>query len=356
MDRDQRLAEAAKDAQGAIDNIGGLLVPPDAPADRVAAVKASILTMAYDSLGMVNLNKKDYAAAEQELLKAVDASKAQPEAVVFLRLSVAQDQLKQYPQALESATKAAQYAPQGSAAQNLAKQQQARLQKLISAGSPAGSTAAPTPAPAPSPVLARLPNALAAELPAVSGCPATTVGTGGKRIRVLFRDASKGEQAEAALVLAVSWTFAGREGGITQPSADVVDPATGKVVEQGYSSIAGSSGIADTVCGPVVLSFSTLYKKKDDALRVYFKTGEGTLQLWWSGDAKPASLDQGSVIQLSPSWLAGARELPPTSDHPAGGVSISSRTPDGQPRVFFVEFTSTGTLMPGPKINGVGVE
>src|ERR1019366_2809810 len=125
----------AKDAQGAIDNIGGLPVPPNAPPDRVAAVKASILTMAYDTLGMVNLNKKDYATAEQQFLKAVDASKAQPEAVVYLRLSVAQDQLKQYPEALESANKAAQYAPPGSAAQNLAKQQQARLQKLI-AGSP----------------------------------------------------------------------------------------------------------------------------------------------------------------------------------------------------------------------------
>ena len=137
MDRDQRLAEAAKDAQGAIDNIDQLMVPPDAPADRVAAVKASILTMAYDTLGMVDLNKKDAAGAEQEFLKAVDASKAQPEAVVFLRLSVAQDQLKKYPEALDSANKAVQYAPPGSAAQNLAKQQQDRLQKLMAGGSQA---------------------------------------------------------------------------------------------------------------------------------------------------------------------------------------------------------------------------
>ena len=148
MDRDQRLAEAAKDAQGAIDNINNLMAPPDAPADRIAAVKASIVTMAYDTLGMVDLNKKDYAGAEQQLLKAVDASKAQPEAVVFLRLSVAQDQLKRYPQALDSATKAAQYAPPGSAAQNLAKQQQARLQKLMAGGTPAPSgTATATQAP-----------------------------------------------------------------------------------------------------------------------------------------------------------------------------------------------------------------
>ncbi len=148
MDRDQRLAEAAKDAQGAIDNINGLMAPPDTPADKVAAVKASIISMAYDTLGMVNMNKKDYAGAEQEFLKAVDASKAQPEAVVYLRLSVAQDQLKEYPQALDSATKAAQYAPAGSAAQNLAKQQQDRLHKLMAGDKPAPSAAAPaTPAP-----------------------------------------------------------------------------------------------------------------------------------------------------------------------------------------------------------------
>jgi tetratricopeptide (TPR) repeat protein len=149
MDRDQRLAEAAKDAQSAIDNINELAVPPGVPADRVAAVRASILTMAHDTLGMVCMNKKDYAGAEQELQKAVDASKAQPEAVVYLRLSVAQDQLKQYPEALESANKAVQYAPPGSAAQNLAKQQQARLQKLIAASPPAVPSSIAPVAPAP---------------------------------------------------------------------------------------------------------------------------------------------------------------------------------------------------------------
>jgi len=139
MDRQQRLAEAAKDAQGAIDNVDtGLIVPPNAPADKVAAAKKSIITMAYDTLGMVDMNKKDYAAAEQDLLKAADASKAAPEAVVYLRLSVAQDQQKKYPEALESANKAVQYAPDGSQAQNLAKQQQVRLQKLIAAGSSGG--------------------------------------------------------------------------------------------------------------------------------------------------------------------------------------------------------------------------
>ena len=111
------------------------MVPPNAPPDRIAAVKASIVTMAYDTLGMVDLNKKDYAAAEQEFLKAVEPARHNPRQSYILRLSVAQDQLKKYPQALDSANKAAQYAPAGSAGQNLAKQQQARLQKLMAGGS-----------------------------------------------------------------------------------------------------------------------------------------------------------------------------------------------------------------------------
>ncbi len=147
LDREQRLAEAAKDAHAAIDNIDtGLLIPANADPARVEGAKRSILTMAYDTLGMVDMNKNDYASAEQNLQKAIDESKGNPEAVLYLRLSVAQDKLKQYPQALDSADKAVQYSKDGTAAQNLAKQQQARLQKLNGAQAPAGNAATPTPA------------------------------------------------------------------------------------------------------------------------------------------------------------------------------------------------------------------
>ena len=148
LDRETRLNEAGKDAQGAIDNINNLQVPPNVSADRVAQVKASILSMAYDALAVVEMDKKDYATAEQNLLKATDASKNQPEGVIYLRLSVVQDNLKKYPEALDSATKAVQYSPDGSPEQNLAKQQLSRLQKLMmSAPTPAPGSA---PAPAPS--------------------------------------------------------------------------------------------------------------------------------------------------------------------------------------------------------------
>jgi tetratricopeptide (TPR) repeat protein len=150
LDREQRLAEAAKDAQAAIDNIDtGLVLPANADPARVEAAKRSILTMAYDTLGMVDLSKKNYSGAVTNLQQAISKSSGNPEAVLYLRLSVAQDNLKQYPQALDSANKAVQYAKDGTQAQNLAKMQQARLQKLMSAQSPAGGTAQPTAAPAP---------------------------------------------------------------------------------------------------------------------------------------------------------------------------------------------------------------
>jgi tetratricopeptide (TPR) repeat protein len=151
LDRQDRLNEGAKDAQAAISNIDtGLHVPPSASPEQVAAVKTSIVAMGYETLGVIEINQKDYAAAEQNLQKAVDAHKAFPDAGVYLRLSVAQDNLTKYPQALESANKAVQLAQPGTVVQSLAKQQQARLQKLVAAGSPSGpaTPSATTPAPA----------------------------------------------------------------------------------------------------------------------------------------------------------------------------------------------------------------
>jgi tetratricopeptide (TPR) repeat protein len=147
LDRDARYAEASKDAQSALDNMDtGLQVPPNVPPDRVAAAKANLRSIAYDSLGVVAMNTKDYAGAEKNFQSAADLMKDQPDAVVFLRLSVAQDNQSKYPEALESANKAFQYAQEGSAEKLLAKQQQARLQKLV-AEKNAPAAAQPQPAP-----------------------------------------------------------------------------------------------------------------------------------------------------------------------------------------------------------------
>ena len=148
LDRDARYAEAGKNAQAALDNVDtGLEIPPGLPPAQIAAAKANLRSIAYDTLGVIAMNKKDYAAAEQNFQKAADLMKDQPDAVVYLRLSVAQDNEKKYPEALDSANKAVQYAQEGSAEKNLAKQQQARLQKLMS--EKATSTAPPATPPPP---------------------------------------------------------------------------------------------------------------------------------------------------------------------------------------------------------------
>ena len=104
LDRDARYAEAGKDAQAALDSVDtGLQIPAGVPPESIAAAKANLRSIAYDTLGVIAMNKKDYAVAEQSFQRAADLMKDQPDAVVYLRLSVAQDNQNKYPQALDSA-------------------------------------------------------------------------------------------------------------------------------------------------------------------------------------------------------------------------------------------------------------
>jgi tetratricopeptide (TPR) repeat protein len=135
LDKEQRYAEARKDAQAAIDNIDtGMHIPPNVPEAQVQAVKNSILALAYETLGVLAMQKQDFATAETNFQKSVDIAKAEPMARVYLRLSVAQDNEKKYAEALVNANKALQYSQEGSVEQTLARQQQARLQKLVGEG------------------------------------------------------------------------------------------------------------------------------------------------------------------------------------------------------------------------------
>ncbi len=135
LDKEQRYAEAQKDAQAAIDNINtGMHIPPGVSEAQVQTVKNSILALAYETLGVLAMQKQDFATAETNFQKSVDIAKAEPMARVYLRLSVAQDNEKKYAEALVNANKAVQYSEQGSVEQTLAKQQQARLQKLVGEG------------------------------------------------------------------------------------------------------------------------------------------------------------------------------------------------------------------------------
>jgi tetratricopeptide (TPR) repeat protein len=150
LDRDERLNEAVKNANKALQTIDtDMVVPADAPADRIQAYKNSMRAMAYDAIGTVAMVKKDFPTAETNLRKATELN-AQPDPVSWLRLSVALDQQKKYPQALEAANKAVQYSADSPQANNLAKMERDRLQKLVSTPATSGTASGTTPA-APAP-------------------------------------------------------------------------------------------------------------------------------------------------------------------------------------------------------------
>ncbi|MGZ4818964.1 MAG: tetratricopeptide repeat protein [Terriglobales bacterium] len=151
LDRDERLNEAVADANKALQTIDtDLLTPPNAPPDRVDAYKKSVRAMAYDALGTVAMVKKDYPTAETNLRKSAELN-AQPDPVTWLRLSVALDQQKKYPEALEAANKAVQYSADSPQANNLAKMERDRLQKLMSSGGAAAPAPSSNPPTAPTP-------------------------------------------------------------------------------------------------------------------------------------------------------------------------------------------------------------
>ncbi|MFI5087587.1 MAG: hypothetical protein ACHP7I_04275 [Terriglobales bacterium] len=88
LDREERLNEAADDASKALQTINtDLLIPADAPKDRVEAFKNSLRAMAYDALGTVAMVKKDYPTAETNLSKSAELN-VMPDPVTYLRLSV----------------------------------------------------------------------------------------------------------------------------------------------------------------------------------------------------------------------------------------------------------------------------
>lgn len=134
LDRDDRLAEAARDAEHALQVAeGDLPIPATTPKEQVEAYRNAIRTMAYDAMGTVGLAKKDYPAAETNYRKATEYGKTQPDPITWLRLSIALDNQKKYTEALDAATKAVQYAPEGSSVSMMAKSERDRLAKLTAA-------------------------------------------------------------------------------------------------------------------------------------------------------------------------------------------------------------------------------
>jgi tetratricopeptide (TPR) repeat protein len=140
LDKDQRLAEARKDAQRALVTVD-TDVPSAYPPEQLEAFKGYVRSEAYAILGTLDFNAKAWADAEANLKKSIDAFPQEPDPIAVFRLSVALDMQSKYPEAMKYANQAVSMTKEGTPAGKAARDEKDRLTQLI------GGNGAPAPAP-----------------------------------------------------------------------------------------------------------------------------------------------------------------------------------------------------------------
>jgi tetratricopeptide (TPR) repeat protein len=132
LDRDERLTEAKKDAEKAIELANaGQAVPAGTPPDQAAMYKDTILSTAYSALGSVAFANKDYPTAEQNLRKAVEPSHAQPDAINYYELALTLQRENKNQDALDATTKCQDVAKDNPPVANACKNLGDYLQKVV---------------------------------------------------------------------------------------------------------------------------------------------------------------------------------------------------------------------------------
>lgn len=136
LDRDQKLAEATKDAQRALVTVDTDIPTAGLPQERVDAFKGFVRSEAYAILGTIEFNKKAWADAEGDLRKSIDAFPQQVDPIAVFRLSVALDMQSKYPEALKYANQAVELTKEGTNAGDAARKEKDRLTQLSGGGAP----------------------------------------------------------------------------------------------------------------------------------------------------------------------------------------------------------------------------
>ena len=144
LDRDQKLAEAKKDAERALVTVDNDVPTSGFPPEKIDQFKRFVRSEAYAILGTLASNAKNYAEAETNLRKSIEAFPEQVDPVAVLRLAIALDMQNKYPDALKYANQAVDLTKNqpDSPAAKAALSEKDRLTKL-SSGSAPGQSAAP---------------------------------------------------------------------------------------------------------------------------------------------------------------------------------------------------------------------
>jgi tetratricopeptide (TPR) repeat protein len=144
LDRDQRMTQAFTNAQHALETIEtDLAVPAGSPPDKVEAYKKYLRATALEIIGTIQYKREQYPDAETNLRKALDADSSNPDAVVILRLALALDQEKKYPEALQQANRAVELTKEDSDVGKMARNERDRLLVQTGTNATPGANAAP---------------------------------------------------------------------------------------------------------------------------------------------------------------------------------------------------------------------
>lgn len=145
LDKDQKLAEAKKDAEKALQTLDTDVPTSGYAPEKIDQFKRYIRSEAYAILGTLASNAKNYAEAEANLRKSIEVFPEQVDSVAVLRLAVALDMQNKIPDALKYANQAVDLTKDhpDSPAGKAARAEQDRLTKLNSGTAPGQSAAPP---------------------------------------------------------------------------------------------------------------------------------------------------------------------------------------------------------------------
>jgi tetratricopeptide (TPR) repeat protein len=144
LDKDQRLAEAKKNAEHALVTIDTDIPTSGYPPEQLVAFKNFLRSEAYVILGTLSFKASNWPDAEQNLRKSIEALPQQPDPVAVFRLAVALDMQNKLPEAMKYADQAVDLTKDrpDSGVGKAARDEKDRLTKL-SGGTAPGQTAAP---------------------------------------------------------------------------------------------------------------------------------------------------------------------------------------------------------------------
>ncbi len=147
VDKEQRYDEGMKMAQKALQTVDtDVSVPAGTPQDKLDTYKAGLRSQAYSTMGAIDYNKGNFASAQANFEKAIDAVPNDAYSLDVLRLALSLDKQGKYPEALKVVNRVVDMtkdAKDNDPIAGPARRERERLQQLT--GSAPATPAAPAP-------------------------------------------------------------------------------------------------------------------------------------------------------------------------------------------------------------------